>query len=112
MNAQLTYMIAQQRSAELQRAAERRRLDADATRLRPIGGDDRDRLAALFARLGFESRCKRFLSPKRELTPGELSYYCDIDHVLHEAIVAVDQRDGSIVGVGRYAHDADRAGVR
>jgi ribosomal protein S18 acetylase RimI-like enzyme len=175
MNAQLTYMIAQQRSADLQRVAARRGLDwdpvtgprsrwhplmrlaaarvrltarlaraktaetarvspqasrvmnpnhltssvspslvlADATplRLRPIGGDDRDRLVALFDRPSFESRRKRFLSPKRELTPGELSYFCDIDHVLHEAIVAVDQRDGSIVGVGRYARDANRAGV-
>jgi ribosomal protein S18 acetylase RimI-like enzyme len=29
----------------------------------------------------------------------------------HEAIAAVDQRDGSIVGVGRYAQLADRVGV-
>jgi Flavin containing amine oxidoreductase len=34
----------------------------------------------------------------------------DIDHLCHEAIAAVDPRDGSTVGVGRYAHDADRTG--
>jgi GNAT superfamily N-acetyltransferase len=36
------------------------------------------------------------------------TYLTDIDHVHHEAIAAVDQHDGSIVGVGRYAHHADR----
>ena len=38
-------------------------------------------------------------------------FFTDIDHVRHEAIVALDQRDGSIVGVGRYAHAGNRAGV-
>ncbi|MBV8998231.1 MAG: GNAT family N-acetyltransferase [Solirubrobacterales bacterium] len=86
---------------------------ADGTRLRfrPIGPDDRDGLAALFARLSPESRRRRFLSPKHELTPRELAYLTDIDHVTHEAIAAVDERDGSIVGVGRYAQVVDRAGV-
>ena len=69
---------------------------ADGTRLRfrPIGSGDRDGLAALFARLTPESRRRRFLSPKRELTPRELVYFTDIDHVEHEAIAAVDERDG------------------
>ena len=86
---------------------------ADGTRLRfrPIGAGDRDGLAALFARLTPESRRRRFLSPKLELTPRELAYFTEIDHVKHEAIAAVDERDGSIVGVGRYAQFADRAGV-
>jgi RimJ/RimL family protein N-acetyltransferase len=86
---------------------------ADGTRLalRHIGSDDRDGLAALFARLTPESRRRRFLSPKPELTPRELAYFTDIDHVHHEAIAAVDQRDGSIVGVGRYVRYADRARV-
>jgi RimJ/RimL family protein N-acetyltransferase len=86
---------------------------ADGTRLRfrPIGSGDRDGLAALFARLTPESRRRRFLSAKLELTRQELAYLTDIDHVKHEAIAAVDERDGSIVGVGRYAQFADRAGV-
>ena len=86
---------------------------ADGTRLRfrPIGSGDRDGLAALFARLTPESRRRRFLSPKPELTPQELAYFTDIDHVKHEAIVAVDERDGSIVGGARYVQFADRAGV-
>ncbi len=86
---------------------------ADGTRLglRPIGRDDGDRLVALFAHLSPESRRRRFLGPKGELTPRELAYFTDIDHLRHEAIAAVDLRDCSIVGVGRYAEDGDRPGT-
>jgi RimJ/RimL family protein N-acetyltransferase len=86
---------------------------ADGTRLlvRPLGTDDRAGFAALFARLSLESRHRRFLSPKRELTPRELAYFTDIDHVDHDAFAAVDRGDGSIVGVGRYVYVADRPGV-
>ena len=86
---------------------------ANGTRLRfrPISSHDRDRLARLFAQLTPESRYRRFLSPKRRLTPQELMYLTDIDHVTHEAIAAIEQRDGSIVGVGRYAQFADREAV-
>ncbi len=80
-------------------------------RVRSIGPDDRDGLSQLFARLTPESRRRRFLSPKLELTPRELAYLTDIDHVEHEAIAAVDQRDGSIVGVARYVRVAYRSGV-
>jgi acetyltransferase len=55
-----------------------------------------------------ESRHRRFLSPKRELTPQELTHFTDIDHIRHEALAGVDRRDSSIVGTGRYVHDADR----
>jgi RimJ/RimL family protein N-acetyltransferase len=86
---------------------------ADGTRisLRQVGADDRAALAGLFARLTPESRHRRFLSPKRELTAGELTFFTDIDHLNHEAIAAVDQRDDSIVGVARYVRDAGRADV-
>ena len=85
--------------------------DGTQLRLRPICADHRDGLAALFGRLSPESRRLRYLGPKRELTPRELASLTDIDHVCDEAIVAIDERDGSIVGVARYAHSADRAGV-
>jgi RimJ/RimL family protein N-acetyltransferase len=83
---------------------------ADGTRLRfrPIDAGDRDGLASLFARLSPESRRRRFLSAKHELSDAELDYFSDIDHVRHEAIAAIDQRDGSIVGVARYALDGRR----
>jgi hypothetical protein len=83
---------------------------ADGTRLRfrPIDAGDRDGLASLFARLSPESRRRRFLSAKHELSDAELDYFSDIDHVRHEAIAAIDHRDGSIVGVARYALDGRR----
>ena len=86
---------------------------ADGTRLalRQLGAGDRDAFATLFARLTQESRRRRFLLPKPELTPRELTYFTDVDHVKHEAIAAIDERDGSIVGVGRYAQIPDRPGA-
>jgi GNAT superfamily N-acetyltransferase len=86
---------------------------ADGMRLslRPLDCEDRDRLVALFARLSPESRYRRFLSPKPKLTPRELVYLTDIDRFYHEAVAAVDPRDGSIVGVGRYVRDRDRPSV-
>ena len=85
--------------------------DGIRLRRRPLGSEDRDGVAALFARLSPQSRYRRFLSPKPELTPRELSYFTNIDHVWHEAFAAVDQRDDSIVGICRYVHVADRPGV-
>jgi hypothetical protein len=58
-----------------------------------------------------ESRYQRCLSPKRELTPNELTFFTEIDYPNHEAIAAVDQRDNSIVGVAQYVRDADRTEV-
>jgi RimJ/RimL family protein N-acetyltransferase len=86
---------------------------ADGRRLglRAIGPDDRDGLLRLFARLSPESRHRRFLSPKPRLTARELTYLTDIDHVDHEALAAIDQRDGSIVGIARYVRFAGRSGV-
>jgi RimJ/RimL family protein N-acetyltransferase len=86
---------------------------ADGTRLRfrSIGPEDRDGLLRLFARLSPESRYRRFLSPKHALTARELTYLTDIDHVDHEAIAAIDQRDGSIIGIARYVRIADRSRV-
>jgi hypothetical protein len=82
--------------------------DGTLLALRPIVSNDHDRLAALFARLAPESRR---LSPTHELTPRELACLTDIDHVQHEAIAAVDERDSSIVGVRRYARSSDQPGV-
>ena len=64
---------------------------ANGTRisLRQVGAGDRAGMAALFARLTPESRYRRFLSPKRELTSRELTFFTDIDHLNHEAVAAV-----------------------
>jgi len=78
---------------------------ADGTRLRvrPIDPADRAPLADAFARLSDQSRHHRFLGPKPRLSERELDYLTDVDHVTHEALVAIDETTGHIVGVGRYA---------
>ena len=70
--------------------------------VRPLEPSDRPGLAALFKRLSPESRRQRFLGPKPRLSERELTYLTNVDHRWHEALAAVDGRDGSIVGVARY----------
>jgi len=79
--------------------------------LRPVGPGDGERMASMFHRLSPESRVMRFNTPKPELTPRELAYLTDVDHVRHVALAAVDPHDGSIVGTARYVQEADRPGV-
>jgi RimJ/RimL family protein N-acetyltransferase len=75
--------------------------------VRPIDPGDRDRLAAFFARLSPRSRFERFLAPKKRLLPAELDRLTDVDHVRHEALVAIDPAEDRIVAVARYAEDGD-----
>jgi GNAT superfamily N-acetyltransferase len=77
--------------------------DGARLRVRPIDAADRGPLAEAFERLSDRSRHQRFLAPKPRLTTRELEYLTDIDHVTHEALVAIDETTGHIVGVGRYA---------
>jgi RimJ/RimL family protein N-acetyltransferase len=79
--------------------------------LRPLCVSDREALRALFARMSPESRRRRFLTGKRELSDRELTYLTNVDHVRHEALTAIDHRDGSIVGVARYVRWPERAGA-
>ena len=74
--------------------------------VRPIGPDDRERLAAAFEALSERSRQRRFLVPKPRLSSAELTYLTEVDHRTHEALVAV-AADGRFVGVGRYACGPD-----
>ena len=85
--------------------------DGTQLRFRTLASDDRDRLVGLFAKLTFESRRRRYLSPKPALTSQELAFLADIDPVSHEAMAAIDEHDGSIVGVARYVRVPDRPGV-
>jgi ribosomal protein S18 acetylase RimI-like enzyme len=77
--------------------------DGARLRVRPIDPADRGPLADAFERLSDRSRHQRFLGPKPRLSARELAYLTDIDHVTHEALVAIDETTGDIVGVGRYA---------
>lgn len=74
--------------------------DGAEVEVRPIEPGDREALAAGFARLGPDSRYKRFLSPVDRLSRAQLSYLTEIDHHDHEALVALE--GGVVVAVARY----------
>ncbi len=79
--------------------------------IRLLEPSDRAAVAGLFDRLSPESRRRRFLSPKPQLSARELTHLTVVDHHWREALAAVDRRDRSIVGVARYAGVPDRRGV-
>jgi GNAT superfamily N-acetyltransferase len=79
--------------------------------LRQIAPEDKPLIGASFERLGEESRYRRFLSSKKELSAAELDYFVDVDHGDHEAIIAIDQLSGEAVGVARYVRSNDDAEV-
>ena len=62
----------------------------DGTRytIRPIGPADRLALVALMGRLSADSRRRRFLVPKPELSSTELRYFTHVDQLNHIALVA------------------------
>jgi RimJ/RimL family protein N-acetyltransferase len=76
--------------------------DGTLITIRPILPEDRQQLAEGFARLEDRSRYLRFHTSMRTLTPRQLSYLTEVDHVDHEALVAVRSDDGRGLGVARY----------
>jgi RimJ/RimL family protein N-acetyltransferase len=87
---------------------ERVRLSDGSTILvRPIEPDDQHQLEMGLRRLGALSRYERFRGPIDHLTPEQLAYFTQVDHVTHEALVAADAETGEGVGVARYVRDND-----
>jgi phosphoglycerate kinase len=70
--------------------------------IRAIRPDDRQALRDGTDRLSERSRYRRFLSPHGSLTPAELTYFTEVDHQDHEALVAIDPTTGEGIGVARY----------
>ena len=70
--------------------------------IRPIGPEDRDRLKAGFDSASPDSIFLRFLAPHPRLTGRELQYLTAVDHVRHEALIAVDPETGQSFGTARY----------
>jgi RimJ/RimL family protein N-acetyltransferase len=75
--------------------------------IRPIGPDDRQRLAEGFESASPDSIFRRFLSPVPHLSKGQLEYLTAIDHDRHEALIAVDPDSGQSFGTARYVRYAD-----
>jgi RimJ/RimL family protein N-acetyltransferase len=78
--------------------------DGRRVAIRPIGPDDHERLRAAHARLSPESRYRRFLATKSELSSSDARYLVEIDGSDHLALVATlpDEPDEPIVAVARY----------
>lgn len=76
--------------------------DGSTVHIRAIVAGDKAALAAAFERLSSEARYRRFLAPVEHLSTEWLSYLTEVDHVGHEALVAVEPDDGELVGVSRY----------
>ena len=81
----------------------------DGTRalIRPIEPGDRDRLNEGFENASPESIFLRFLTPQPRLSSGQLDYLTEVDHVGHEALIAVDPETGLSFGTARYIRTDD-----
>jgi RimJ/RimL family protein N-acetyltransferase len=81
--------------------------DGSRVLLRPIRPQDRQRLVEGLRRLSPASRYLRFHSAVDHLSESQLDYLTLVDHVDHEAIVAIDleRPDRPGVGVARYIRD-------
>lgn len=76
--------------------------------VRPISPNDKDLLASGLAHLSPESVYRRFLSAKPRFSAAELRYLTEIDHVDHEALIAVLADEPSrVVGVARFIRDPE-----
>lgn len=80
----------------------------DGTRalIRPIERGDRQRLKEGFDSSSEESRFHRFLAPQPRLSNSQLEFLTAVDHVDHEALIAVDPETGQSFGTARYVRDS------
>jgi RimJ/RimL family protein N-acetyltransferase len=83
--------------------------DGREVRIRPIRPDDNERLRASHARLSPESRYRRFLAAKPQLSSADARYLVEIDGSDHVALVATlpDEPGEPIVAVARYVRLPD-----
>src|SRR3954469_1587092 len=75
--------------------------DGSTVLVRPGRPDDRDLFVAGFERMSGESRYRRFMSHKKQLSERELDFFTRLDHDRHEAIGAIDLATGEGAGVAR-----------
>jgi acetyltransferase len=83
--------------------------DGREVAIRPIRPDDHERLRASHARLSPESRYRRFLATKPELSSADARYLVEIDGSDHLALVATlpNEPGEPIVAVARYVRAPD-----
>jgi RimJ/RimL family protein N-acetyltransferase len=82
--------------------------DGSRMLLRRITPSDADLLAQVYERLSRQSRERRFLSAPAHLAPEDLQYLTDVDGRRHDALVALHEGTGELVGEARYVREPDR----
>lgn len=86
--------------------------DGQIVYLRAINRNDRTSLREeLFLKLSMNSLRNRFFAVKLDLSPAELSYFCEVDFVRHVAIVA-EVECGTrrrLVGVARFVRETSHS---
>jgi RimJ/RimL family protein N-acetyltransferase len=85
----------------------------DGTRalIRPIRPSDRTRLNEGFESASAWSIFMRFLGPQPHLSQRQLDYLTAVDHVRHEALIAVDPETGESFGTARYVRSEEDPGT-
>lgn len=80
----------------------------DTVWIRPVRSTDAAELQRAFALLSETSRYRRFMTGTLRLTDSQAAYFAEVDHVHHEAFVALSTQHGSdIVGVARFIRYVD-----
>jgi RimJ/RimL family protein N-acetyltransferase len=74
----------------------------DVVQIRQIQPDDAPALARAYTNLGEQSRYRRFFTVMPELPEATLKAAVDVDHVDHEALVAVPLLSAEITGECRF----------
>ena len=80
-------------------------LASEAVNVRGVRKEDAPLLAEIFAGLSPASRAARYLAPKRAMSVAELTYFTDIDHHNHEALIAIWRLTDEPVGVVHFVRD-------
>jgi RimJ/RimL family protein N-acetyltransferase len=80
----------------------------DRVWVRPIGPGDAVELRRAFELLSEQSRYRRFFTVRSTLSNAMVRTFTEVDHVDHEALVALPAPDaGTILGVARFVRDRE-----
>jgi RimJ/RimL family protein N-acetyltransferase len=80
----------------------------DVVLIRQVRPDDAPALVRAYANLGEQSRYRRFFTVMPELPEATVKTAVEVDHVDHEALVAVPEQSAEIVGECRYIRLPDQ----
>jgi RimJ/RimL family protein N-acetyltransferase len=83
----------------------------DVVRIRQVRPDDANALVRAYANLGGQSRYRRFFTVMPELPEATLKAAVEVDHIDHEALVAVPVMSAQIVGECRFIRLPDQPGT-